>query len=146
MKDTGLIRFAQDQDVEIRQRLLMAVDSLINRGTNEPNLHVVRIEFEDLVRIGIDGLSPDDLVIGTSVSRRNVVGNLVARAELGSVDHLDASRLRSTWLTWLLTRPVPLATIMAASGLQSARTLTELLDHLDSNDTDLTIVRTGSGS
>lgn len=111
-----------------------------------PRVVWVRIDFEDLVRIGIDGLSPDDLVIGTSVSRRNVVGNLVARAELGSVDHLDASRLRSTWLTWLLTQPVPLATIMAASGLQSARTLTELLDHLDSNDTDLTIVRTGSGS
>lgn len=113
-----------------------------------PNARVVwvRHDFEEFVRIGIEGLKEHQLVIGTSTSRRNIVGKVVERASLGNLESLAASRLRSTWLTWLLINPVPLATIMYASGLKSARTLTELLDALDIDPADVSVIRTGGAS
>lgn len=106
----------------------------------------VREEFEALVRIGVKGLRPNDLVIGTQTNRRNVVGNLVQRSALHDCPHFDASRLRSTWLTWMLQRPVPLHVIMYAAGLTAARTLTDLIAHIDVDpdaDTTIAALRTG---
>ena len=96
-----------------------------------PRKVMVRREYEQLVRIGIEGLAAGSLVIGRDVDRRNLVGAIVENAEiLGDVPHIEASRLRATWLGWLMTRPVPIQVILAAAGLKSARTLVELIPHL----------------
>ena len=94
----------------------------------------VREDYEPLVRAGIDGLGPDNLVIGVKQTRRNVIGNLVTRAALHDCPHFDASRLRSTWLMWLMNQPVRLSVIMYASGLKTARSLVDLLAYQDNAD------------
>lgn len=90
----------------------------------------VRREYEKLVRVGLEGLRPGALVIGKQVDRRNVTTSIIECAELYDAPPLDASRLRSTWLTWLMTRQVPVQVILYASGLKTARTLTDLIDQL----------------
>lgn len=92
----------------------------------------VRASFEDMLRDGIIGLRPDALVIGEVADRRNITGNLYRRAEADAkIVHIQQSRLRTTWLAALLSAHVPLVTVMQAAGLTSARTLTELVPHLD---------------
>lgn len=103
----------------------------------------VRRTYEPVVRHGIAQMGPDRLVIGTKADRRNVTTGVIARAELYDVAELDASRLRSTWLTWLLTRPVPIQVILDASGLKSARTLTELIAFLPDTAAPAAILRCG---
>lgn len=96
-----------------------------------PRLVPVRRDWEDLVQIGIDRIKPADLVIGNTPSRRNVASKVFEKAVvLGSAPPLDASRLRTTWLADLLISEVPFTVVMAVSGLKSARTLIEILDHL----------------
>lgn len=133
----------------------LTVDRIVDHGVDGIEIRIpgpaartvwVREEYEDLVRTGINDMAGSQLVIGSSENRKNVAGNLVARAGLHDCPHFDASRLRSTWLTWMMTRPVPLQVILYASGLKSARTLTELLDHLDSSDLDASTMRTGMAS
>ena len=94
----------------------------------------VREDFESLVRAGVSGLRFGDLVVGAKQSRRNVVGNVVDRAALHDCPHFDASRLRSTWLMWLMNQPVALSVIMYAAGLKTARTLVDLLAYQDNAD------------
>lgn len=94
----------------------------------------VRRDYESLVRLGVEGLDESALVIGTKATRRNVVGNLVDRADLFDCPHFDASRLRSTWLVWLVSQPIPLRVVMYATGLKTARTLVDLIAYLDNDD------------
>lgn len=97
-----------------------------------PRRVMVRREYEQLVRIGIEGLRANDLLIGRDVNRRNLVSAVVENAEIldDDVPHIEASRLRATWLGWLMTRPVPIQVILAAAGLKTARSLVELIPHL----------------
>lgn len=108
---------------------------------------VIRREYEDLVRVGLVGLGANGLIVGTKVSRRNIVGSIVERAEiLGDVPHIEASRLRSTWLAWLMCRNVPLQVILEAAGLKSARTLIDLLPYLPPLDDPATAELRGADS
>jgi len=92
----------------------------------------VMAAFEDLVRIAVDGLAPDDRVIGKVAGRRNVAGKIFENAHiLGDAPAFEQSRMRTTWLAGLLTSGVPLPIIMQAAGLTSARTITDLLPYLD---------------
>ena len=92
----------------------------------------ILVEYEDLVRRGIDGLRPSELVVGTKQSRRNVAAGVFERAHiLGDAPHFEQSRMRTTWLARLLVSQVPLPVIMQAAGLTSARTLTDLVPLLD---------------
>ena len=50
---------------------------------------------------------------------------------LANAPRIGTSRLRTTWLADLLTADVPFTVVMAVSGLSSARTITEILNHLD---------------
>ena len=103
------------------------------RGSR-PRLVPVRRAWEPMVRIGLEGLSRNQLVIGTSTTRRNIAAKIVEKATiLGSCPKIEASRLRTTWLADVLTADVPLAVVMAVSGLSSARTITEVLAHLDAD-------------
>lgn len=101
----------------------------VTLGTGDTQRTVpVRRDYEDLVRIGITGLNPTDLVIGRVPDRRNVAASVVAQAViLGTAPKIDASRLRTTWIAELMIKPIPIATILAAAGLKSARTLTDLI-------------------
>ncbi|WP_395153817.1 hypothetical protein [Ilumatobacter sp.] len=106
----------------------------------------VRRRYEELVRIGIEALSSGQLVLGEHADRRNITTGIIARADLYDAPSPDASRLRSTWLTWLLTQPVPIQLIMQAAGLQTARSLTELIAQLPDVDAGATRDLRGSQS
>jgi hypothetical protein len=115
---------------------------LINIPGKRPRSVVVRREYEELVRIGMEGIGPDDLVIGKVPTRRGIVSKVVESAEiLGDVPHIEAARLRATWLAWLMCRAVPLNILLDAAGLISARTLIDLLPHLPSTDPALDVLR-----
>jgi hypothetical protein len=102
----------------------------------------VRRSLEDLLRIGIDGLKPGELIIGQNEDRRNITTGILSRCDLYDAPDLDASRLRSTWLTWLLTRPVPIQVILDAAGLKTARSLTDLIGELPPcSDEQLSLTR-----
>jgi len=104
---------------------------VVNVPRPRPRRTVVRRDYEEIVRAGLAGLRPGALIIGGDVPRRNVAGSVVENAEIhGDVPHIEAGRLRATWLSWLMTRPVPLGVILDAAGLRSARTLSDLLSHL----------------
>jgi hypothetical protein len=106
----------------------------------------VRRTHEGLVRIGIDGVRPNQLVIGTAKGRRNVTTSVIDSAELygDDIPEIEATRLRSTWLTWLLTRPIDLRTAMRAAGLTTARTLQELLPYVEGTPDTPDSLRDGS--
>ena len=95
-----------------------------------PRVVIVRSRYEDLVREGLRDLCPGALLLGRNPDRQNITAHIVANAvTLGNALHIEQTRLRSTWLTELMCAPVPLAAILASSGLTSARSLVELLPH-----------------
>jgi hypothetical protein len=106
----------------------------------KPRTVWVRQDYETLVRIGLEGLAADRLVIGEKVDRRNAACSVFTRAVIvGNAPDIEQSRLRTTWLAALLTARVPLPVIMDAAGLKGARTLTDLLPYLDEpSDTSAT--------
>lgn len=92
----------------------------------------VRREYEELVRSGLEGVRPGSLVIGTKTHRKHVASKVFQAAHLlGDAPAFEQSRMRTTWLATLLQARLPLAVIMDAAGLHSARTLTELVALLD---------------
>ena len=89
-------------------------------------------DYEYLVRRGLQGLNDGQPLVGQVKTRRNVASAVYADAVLlGSLPKPEQSRLRTTWLATLMSRPVPLAVILTAAGLSSTRTLFDLLPHLD---------------
>lgn len=102
-----------------------------------PRLVMVRHEFEHLVRIGIEGLAPSRLVLGTNADRKAVVSKVIEQAELSpECPPIRAPRLRTTWIAWLLTQRIPISVVLQATGLTSASTLTEIARFLPPVDTD----------
>ncbi|MDM8083789.1 hypothetical protein QUV83_03290 [Cellulomonas cellasea] len=96
---------------------------------SRPRIVPVRRVVEDLLRQAIAGRAPDELVIGQEVTRRNTAARVIAHAALYKVPHIEPARMRATWLADLMTDTVPLAVILQAAGLKSARTLTDVLPH-----------------
>ena len=88
----------------------------------------VRREWENYVRRGVAGLSSKTLVIGTVRNRKNIAGEITSRVvALGKdVPHIEASRLRTTWIAELMSEAIPVQVILHAAGLKGARTLTDL--------------------
>lgn len=88
----------------------------------------VRREWEGQMRRGIEGLSPSSLAIGTVRNRRNIAGEIIDRTvALGdSCPHIEAGRLRTTWIAELMSEALPVQVILNAAGLRGARTLTDL--------------------
>lgn len=88
----------------------------------------VRRRYEHLVRIGMEGLAPGELLLGREARRKNVTAGVVYEAvALGNPPRIEQARFRSTWLVALMSAPVPLSVALAAAGLSSASTLTDLL-------------------
>lgn len=97
-----------------------------------PRVVPVRKHCEALLRNAVAGRAPGELLLGQKQDRRNTAARATERAALYNVPHIEPARLRATWLADLMTDPIPLALILQAAGLKSARTLSELLPHLDS--------------
>jgi hypothetical protein len=93
-----------------------------------PRQVAVRREFEELIRIGIAGLEPDDWVLGENPNRKNITTTLLTCVENFDMNMPDisADRLRATWLIWLMGRRIPVQVIMQASGLTEAKSLNDL--------------------
>lgn len=88
----------------------------------------VRREWEDYMRRGICGLPSSSLAIGTVRNRKNIAGEVLGRAvALGkNAPHIEASRLRTTYIAELMSEAIPVQVILNATGLVGARTLTDL--------------------
>ncbi len=98
---------------------------------------VVLRDYEDLVRIGVEGLGESSLVLGTKAARKNITGNIIADAPIHEdLPPITAWRLRSTWICHHMTNRVPLAVLLKAAGLTSARTLTDLMKYLPDTAAD----------
>ena len=107
---------------------------------------VIRRGYEEHVRVGLVGLKATSLVLGRTEGRSGAASAAVEGAELfDDCPRIDARLLRTTWLTWLLTEPIPLNVILQASGLKSARTLTDLLATMPPVDPN-TLLRDGRAS
>lgn len=95
-----------------------------------PRTVVVRAGFEQLLREAIADMPKGVLLLGRKQDRRNTAARATERAALHNVPHIEPARLRATWLADLMTDSIPLAVILKAAGLKSARTLSELQPHL----------------
>jgi hypothetical protein len=96
-----------------------------------PRVTVVRHDYEQLVLIGIETLHPASLVLGRDIDRKSITSNILGRADVfDDAPKIEVSRLRSTWLMSLMRRSVPIQVILDAAGLQTARSLTDLVPHL----------------
>ena len=114
-------------------------------GARARQVWVLR-DYEALVRRGLRGLPPGRPLVGRVRTRCNVASSVYADATLlGSLPKLEQSRLRTTWLATLMTRPVPLSVLLCAAGLKSTRTLFDLLPHLPVTETaPETVLRDGA--
>lgn len=115
---------------------------------SRPRFTVVRRDYEHLVVEGIHGLTRHQLLFGTHVGRRNVLGNTFDDASLfDDTPRIEVSRLRSTWLASLMEARVPVQVILNAAGLKSARALIDLLPHLrQTQDADVVTMLRGVAS
>lgn len=105
----------------------------------------VRRQFEDLVREGLHGVAPGQLVVGTKRDRKNMCARIYSHAIFeGDVPHLEQGRMRTTWILDLLRQGVTLPVLMHAAGLRSARTITDIVALLPASSTDAEALRGGA--
>ena len=88
----------------------------------------VRRDWEKHLRNGIAGIGPNQLALGTIRNRKNIAGEILGRSvALGkNAPHVEAGRLRTTWIAELMSEAIPVQVILHAAGLKGARTLTDL--------------------
>jgi hypothetical protein len=96
----------------------------------------VLAQYDGLVRRGVAGVRPNELLIGRDGDRRNVTANLYWNlvAEGSDMPRLEQGRLRTTWIATLLRNGVTLPVLMDAAGLISARTVTDVVAMLPEAD------------
>ncbi len=118
-------------DIGIEVRVINLRRSKDHSPTHHHRTVWVLREYEALVRIAIEGVRPNQLLLGRDAERANVAACVYDRAALhGDVVDLAQSRLRSTWMATHLRRATPLNVLLRAAGLTTARTIVDLLDHL----------------
>lgn len=122
--------------VDMRDLLTDHIENLGEAGIRihvqgpRPRVVVLRRPFESLLLEAVKDMPAGQLVIGRKQDRRNTAARATERAALHNVPHIEPARLRATWLADLMTDSIPLAVILQAAGLKSARTLAELQPHL----------------
>lgn len=132
------VRWCRSRDVEISDEGIV----VHVRGENARCV-IIRRAYEPLVLVGIEGVGPDDLLIDVGSTDNNAVGKVIRDAELyAGIPKIDARRLRTTWISWLLQQSIPLQLALQSSGLRSARTFTDMVAHLTPLD-DLSPLRDG---
>jgi len=95
----------------------------------------VRAVYDLLVREGLalhdqGRRGPSAALLGGGTTRHEVTGPVTSRAVTADVSvsvDIEANRLRNTWLVAAMCAPVPLADLLRAAGLRSARTIGDLL-------------------
>lgn len=97
-------------------------------------LVVCRRRWEPALREVVADTRQDYLLRPGAPSRgKNLVTNLLARAHRSpATPAISPARMRSTWITELLSAHVPLTVVVAASGLETLRSLDRLLPYLPS--------------
>ena len=121
------MRYVQAKHVDVREEGIFVELT----GPRQRTV-VVRRAYEPLVQAAVEGLKPDDFVLKFGRDKANPVARIIEDAELfDDVPKIDMRRLRTTWITWLITQPIPLNVILAAAGLKSARTLVDMLETLE---------------
>lgn len=99
-------------------------------GGERPRRTVVRREYERHVMAAIDGLAPKQSLLPQLKSASPITAILKGADLHEGCPSIDTRRLRTTWICWLMRQRVPLQLAFAASGLQSARTFYDMLEHL----------------
>ena len=81
----------------------------------------------------------DKPLIGEKIAGHDAASDATRHAQtaLGRGVDITPPRLRSTWLVACMTAPVPLAVLMRAAGLKSARSLADLLPYCPMPDPDV---------
>jgi hypothetical protein len=93
--------------------------------------------LEDALRLHQEAGLPDDAPLhGGSPERRDPTSPVLQNTVVSSGKQVDVevARLRSTWLVAAMNASVPLATLMRAAGLQSARSFADLLPYCQEPD------------
>ncbi|MBC2933087.1 hypothetical protein [Nocardioides sp. zg-1228] len=129
LRDSDVTDHGPDKGIEVHVTNLRRSKDNTEKRTHR-TVWVLR-EYEDMVRIGLEGARRGHLLLGRDAERANVAASVFARAVLSKeVPELAQARLRSTWLATHLQRTTPLNVLLQAAGLTTARTLVELLEHL----------------
>ena len=83
-----------------------------------------------------EGRDAGELLHGRHPGRASTVAAVSAAAVTASGPGVEvsAARMRTTWLLAVMCSPVPLSVLLAAAGLTTARTLTELLPYCPAPD------------
>lgn len=122
--------------VDIRDLFTDHIEDLGEQGIRihvqgpRPRIVTLRRRYEDLLRAAVADMPAGQLLLGHKQDRRNTAARATERAALHKVPHIEPARLRATWLADLMTDRIPVALILQAAGLRSARTLSELQPHL----------------
>ncbi|WP_130648909.1 hypothetical protein [Egicoccus halophilus] len=160
-----IVRVARNQKTAVRRQSMCAVVGLglgagldstdikplrrchvVEVDTNQLDVHVsgrrprivpVRNRYVDLVRDGLTGLRPNDLVIGRNEDRKDVVNRVVAQAVIPSTcPHVEQTRLRATYLAELIQINLPLLDLLDIAGLKSVQTLVDIARYLREQESD----------
>jgi phage N-6-adenine-methyltransferase len=102
----------------------------------------VRAGYDLLVREGLalhdqGRRGPNAVLLGLDPTRDHITSPVTERAVTADVSvsvDIEASRLRNTWLVAAMCAPVPLADLLRAAGLRSARTVGDLLAYCPDAD------------
>jgi hypothetical protein len=148
-------------------RWLRACDVFVRKlpdGTNatcvrvrgsRPRTVVIRAEYAPLLHEAVqlhlaERRGKTGLLLGQKPNRSNVSTVAFENAVTadGAEVAIEVARLRTTWLTALLPAPVPLAVLLQAAGLRSARPLVDLLPYapLPDDDTATRLLQAQPGS
>ncbi|MGY1821616.1 hypothetical protein [Geodermatophilus sp. SYSU D00079] len=116
---------------------------------------MIRAEYAELLHEAVqlhlrERRGKSGLLLGRKPGRSNVSTVAFENAVTadGSEIAIEVARLRTTWLTALLAVPVPLAVLLQAAGLRSARPLVDLLPYapLPDDDTATRLLNAQPGS
>lgn len=160
-----IVRVARNQDTTGRRRSMCAavglglgagLDStdikplrrrhIVDVSVDEMDVHVpgrrprivpIRAQYIALVREGLVGLRPNDLVIGRTEDRKDVVNRVVAHAVIPTTcPHIEQTRLRATYLSELIQISIPLLDLLDAAGLKSVQTLVDIARYVREQEGD----------
>ncbi len=121
-----------------RTHVVIADDGItVAISGDSPRTVVIRRTYETHVLRALDGVESEALVLDVGVEGKgeNPVARIITQAEAHTdIPQIDTRRLRTTWITWLITQPIPLQVALAASGLRSPRTFSDMVELMPACD------------
>jgi len=128
--------------VDVRLDAATTILMVTVSGATRPRTVPVRAGYDALVREGPalhdqGRRGPRAVLLGLDTTRDHVTSPVTEKAVTADVTvpvDIEASRLRNTWLVAAMCAPVPLADLLRAAGLRSARTIGDLLPYCPDGD------------